>query len=138
MELEEAIKILKEDLEHTKRANECGLATKGEFNKEIEAIEFILNHITKQDKMIELMSKALHLFIWKNDEKIIITSRPKESCHTLSIEKIKKGEEYEINGSWTSLVFRKEEKSTYKVFAYGDGVASKEIFYCPMCRQKVR
>ena len=56
MELEEAIKILKEDLEHTKRANECGLATKGEFNKEIEAIEFILNHLTKQEKMIELMA----------------------------------------------------------------------------------
>lgn len=59
MELEEAIKILKEDLEHTKKANECGLATKGEFNKEIEAIEFILNHLDKQEKMIELMSKRI-------------------------------------------------------------------------------
>lgn len=59
MELEEAIKILKEDLEHTKKANECGLATKGEFNKEIEAIEFILNHLTKQEKMIELMSRFI-------------------------------------------------------------------------------
>ena len=73
MELEEAIKILKEDLEHTKKANECGLATKGEFNKEIEAIETVLNEldaikfkyqarkdrtdtiIKKQEKMIELM-----------------------------------------------------------------------------------
>ena len=59
MELEEAIKILKEDLEHTKKANECGLATKGEFNKEIEAIEFILNHLTKQEKMIEEIKSKL-------------------------------------------------------------------------------
>jgi hypothetical protein len=47
MELEEAIKILKEDLEHTKRANECGLATKGEFNKEIKAIETVLKYLEK-------------------------------------------------------------------------------------------
>ncbi len=57
-------------------------------------------------------------------------------------EKIEKGEEYEINDSWTSLVFRKEEdsfmESPYKVFAYGEGEASKEIFYCPLCRQKVK
>jgi hypothetical protein len=65
MELKEAIEILKEDLEHTKKANECGLATKGEFDKEIEAIEFILNyitilnHITKQEKMIDLMAEEL-------------------------------------------------------------------------------
>lgn len=60
MELEEAIKIFKEDLEHTKKANECGLATKGEFNKEIEAIEFIINHITKQEKMIDLMTNFIY------------------------------------------------------------------------------
>ena len=59
MELEEAIEILKEDLEHTKKANECGLATKGEFNKEIEAIEFILNHLTKQEKRISDLEFAL-------------------------------------------------------------------------------
>ena len=77
MELEEAIKILKEDLEHTKKANECGLATKGEFNKEIEAIETVLNEldvlkfkyqarkdrtdtiIKKQEKMIELMAEYI-------------------------------------------------------------------------------
>lgn len=56
-------------------------------------------------------------------------------------EKIEKNEEYEINGAWTSLVFRKEEdcfmESPYKVFAYGDGVASKEIFYCPLCGRKL-
>lgn len=59
MELEEAIQKLKEDLESTKKANECGLATKGEFNKEIEAIEFVLTHITKQEKMIELMLEEM-------------------------------------------------------------------------------
>lgn len=59
MELEEAIKILKEDLEHTKRANECGLATKEKFNKEIEAIEFILNHLTKQEKMMDKMADEI-------------------------------------------------------------------------------
>lgn len=59
MELEEAIEILKEDLEHTKKANECGLATKGEFNKEIEAIEFILNHLAKQKKMIKEHEKMI-------------------------------------------------------------------------------
>jgi len=57
MELEEAIKILKKDLESTKKANECGLATKGEFNKEIEAIEFVLNHLTKQQKIINQMAE---------------------------------------------------------------------------------
>ena len=59
MELEEAIKKLKEDLESTKKANECGLATKGEFNKEIEAIEFVLTYITKQEKMIDLMAERI-------------------------------------------------------------------------------
>ena len=66
MELEEAIKILKEDLEHTKKANECGLATRGEFNKEIEAIELILNHLTKQEKMIQKIHENFCKFDWKN------------------------------------------------------------------------
>ena len=47
------------------------------------------NKIKKQEKMIDRMAKALHLFIWKNDEKIMITSKPKVSCHALSIEEIK-------------------------------------------------
>ena len=59
MELEEAIKIVKKDLELTKIANECGLATKGEFKKETEAIETVLNHLTKEDKMIELMARFI-------------------------------------------------------------------------------
>ena len=48
---------------------------------------------------------------------------------------------YIIRGSWTDLAFEKVEdnyiESPYKVFAYGDGVASKEIFYCPMCGRKL-
>lgn len=78
MELEEAIKILKEDLEHTKRANECGLATKGEFNKEIKAIEFILNHLTKQEKMIELMLEYLNFYGVEDD---ICTAELSKDCN---------------------------------------------------------
>lgn len=54
-----------------------------------ENLQVVLNHLTKQEKMIDRMAKALHLFIWKNDEKIMITSKPKVSCQTLSIEEIK-------------------------------------------------
>ena len=57
--------------------------------KDKEAVTVVLNHLTKQEKMIDRMAKALHLFIWKNDEKIMITSKPKVSCQTLSIEEIK-------------------------------------------------
>ena len=62
MELEEAIKILKEDLEHTKRANECGLATKGEFNKEIEAIEVVLNQLEQYKRLVEMNLKDTEEF----------------------------------------------------------------------------
>lgn len=62
MELEEAIKILKEDLEHTKRANECGLATKGEFNKEIEAIEVVLNQLEQYKRLAEMNLKDAEEF----------------------------------------------------------------------------
>lgn len=56
-------------------------------------------------------------------------------------EKIETEEGYVIRGSWTDLSFEKEEdcfmESPYKVFAYGEGVASKEIFYCPLCGRKL-
>lgn len=55
--------------------------------------------ITKQEKMIDRMAKTLHLFIWKNDEKIMITSTPKASCHTLSIEEIKQYFEKKVEES---------------------------------------
>ncbi len=42
MELEEAIENLKKQLENTKKASECGLATKGEFKGDIQAIETVL------------------------------------------------------------------------------------------------
>ena len=64
MELEEAIKNLKKQLENTKKANECGLATKGEFKEDIQAIETVLqaleNSIAKgkiEDKIKKLDSK---------------------------------------------------------------------------------
>lgn len=44
-ELEEAIENIKEQLKRTKIANECGLATKGEFSKDIQALETVLNYI---------------------------------------------------------------------------------------------
>lgn len=53
MNEEEAIKNVKEQLEGIKKANECGLATKGEFNKDIEAIETVLNLLEKKDEEIE-------------------------------------------------------------------------------------
>ena len=62
MELEEAIKIIKEDLEHTKKANECGLATKGEFNNEIEAIETVLNQLEQYKRLAEMNLKDAEEF----------------------------------------------------------------------------
>ena len=53
MNEEEAIKNVKEQLEGIKKANECGLATKGEFNKDIEAIESVLNLLEKKAEEIE-------------------------------------------------------------------------------------
>ena len=57
-------------------------------------------------------------------------------------EKIETKGVYGISGDWVDLSFEKVEdnyvESPYKVFAYGDGVASKEIFYCPLCRKEVR
>lgn len=44
-ELEEAKQNLIKQLENTRIANECGLATKGKFRKDIKAIETILNYI---------------------------------------------------------------------------------------------
>lgn len=56
-------------------------------------------------------------------------------------EKIETKEGYVIRGSWTDLSFEKVEdnyvESPYKVFAYGEGVASEEIFYCPLCGRKL-
>ena len=92
MELEEAISNLKYELDKSKACKKYQDKPEELFedlDDYIEAIEVVLNHITKQEKMIDKMAKALHLFIWKNDEKIMITSRPKVNCHTLSIEDIK-------------------------------------------------
>lgn len=101
MELEEAIEILKEDLEHTKKANECGLATKGEFNKEIEAIEVVLNHITKQEKMIELMALAISSY----DGQLVINQYKDRN------EVKAKFEEYAVDGTYEQYFKNKAEES---------------------------
>lgn len=31
------------------KANECGLATKGEFNKEIEALDYVIEELLKDE-----------------------------------------------------------------------------------------
>lgn len=60
-ELEEAKQNLIQQLEHTKTANECGLATKGEFNKDIKAIETVLNYIDNSMSKEELEKKKNQL-----------------------------------------------------------------------------
>ncbi len=53
-ELEEARQNLIKQLENTKIANECGLATKGEFSKDIKAIETVLKELKRlQENCIE-------------------------------------------------------------------------------------
>ena len=49
MNEEEVIENVKKQLEGIKKANECGLATRGEFNKDIEALETVLNLLEKKD-----------------------------------------------------------------------------------------
>lgn len=49
MNEKEAIENVKEQLEGIKKANKCGLATRGEFNKDINAIETVLNLLEKKD-----------------------------------------------------------------------------------------
>lgn len=57
MNEKEAIENIKEQLEGIKKANKCGLATRGEFNKDIEAIETILNLLEKKDKIIDELKR---------------------------------------------------------------------------------
>lgn len=58
IELKEAIEILNNYLCETHRKF-CSIGAVGIPNKEYFAIEIVLNHITKQEKMIELMALAL-------------------------------------------------------------------------------
>ena len=45
MFVDKAKENIKIQLTNMKRANECGLATKGEFNEDIDAIETILSEL---------------------------------------------------------------------------------------------
>ena len=64
---EEEIKKAKENinkqLENTKKANECGLATKGEFNEDIDAIETLLQYIEQLEKNSQKYKLALFMVI---------------------------------------------------------------------------
>ena len=57
-EIEEALKNLKQQLENIKIANECGLATKGEFKEDIKAIENIL---ADRERLIKENEEKLNL-----------------------------------------------------------------------------
>ena len=66
VDIEKAKENLKRQLIDTKKANKCGLATKGEFKEDIEAIETVLNELEykqaeleKKDKIIDEMAKEL-------------------------------------------------------------------------------
>lgn len=61
MNEKEARENVKEQLEGIKKANECGLATKGEFNRDIEAIETILNLLEKKDKESHFIQSELDI-----------------------------------------------------------------------------
>ena len=71
MNEEEAIENVKKQLEGIKKANECGLATRGEFNKDIEALETVLNLLEKKDKQINSKNgtiNALHASLKERTE----------------------------------------------------------------------
>ena len=75
MNEEEAIENVKKQLEGIKKANECGLATRGEFNKDIEAIETVLNLLEKKEKEIKLLNKMYKQKEHENKELKTITNQ---------------------------------------------------------------
>lgn len=66
MNEEEAIEILKIELENTKRANKCGLATKGEFDKQIQAIETILDLYKQEREKNKKTKDKIQLVLFKH------------------------------------------------------------------------
>ena len=75
MNEEEAKENVKKQLEGIKKANECGLATRGEFNKDIEAIETVLNLLEKKDKIIDLMAKCIDIELSSSRLGIILNKK---------------------------------------------------------------
>ena len=67
----EAVANVKKQLEGIKKANECGLATRGEFNKDIEAIETVLNLLEKKDKETEYWKNGFERELESNRKNII-------------------------------------------------------------------
>lgn len=81
MELEEAVKTTRNFIDYFNKnkcdGNKANLEVLGE---EKEAIETVLNHITKQDKMIELMAE--HISFGKDIQKILCSPKVhgKDDC----------------------------------------------------------
>lgn len=65
MELEEAIEILNNYLCETHRKF-CSIGAVGIPNKEYFAVETLLNHVTKQEKMLQKIHDNFCKFDWKN------------------------------------------------------------------------
>ncbi len=59
--LEKAIENLEKQLKHTKKASECGVATKGEFKEDIQAIETVLEALENYKQEIQNLKYKLQL-----------------------------------------------------------------------------
>ncbi len=55
-----------------------------------------------------------------------------EICTNLEENKI-----YKVTGSWVDLEIKRMYEDVV-IQAYGDGVATMTINYCPMCRKKIK
>ena len=65
-EIEKAKENIIKQLENTKKANECGLATKGEFNEDIDAIETLLQYIDQLEQENKNLKMVLDSGLDKN------------------------------------------------------------------------
>lgn len=82
-ELEEAKQNLIQQLENTKKANECGLATKGEFNKDIQALETVLNYIDNSISKEVIEEKLMKYFDINTN-----------NCMAYNLTRVKEAREY--------------------------------------------
>lgn len=95
MELEEAIERLKRGIEDTM------FSTLYSQEQEEEDIKTVLNHITKQDKMIELMALAISSY----DGQLVINQYKDRN------EVKAKFEEYAVDGTYEQYFEKKAEES---------------------------
>lgn len=85
MELEEAIKILEDCLSEIHRTF-CKVGAVGIPSQEYFALETLLNYVTKQEKMIELMLEYLNFYGVEDD---ICTAELSKDCNENCKECIK-------------------------------------------------